>query len=1116
MGIRYSGAIKRVQLRQITTSEDSPPVWITASGVVASADENTSISVNLVATDVFNREITYTLADGNLPLGVSMLSNGYVSGVLPFVTSNTAYSFDVNATTVVGTATRTFEIENLNQLAAPVWVTSAGQIASAEEQSFIEIQLEATDPQDREISYVLSLGTLPSGVTLSNSGLISGTLPDVVSNTVSNFTVTAVNEDASTARAFSIQNLFVTPPVDPPVWNTNAGVIATADEATAVTVQLSATDPQGNAVTYSLNGGSLPSGVTLYSNGSVRGTMPRIGSTTTFTFGVKATSTGGAVSRTFQLVDTNIPTLPVWSTPSGSLGPINERAGYHKQIIATHIDGLPVTYSLISGELPPNVTLSADGYIDSHPSVGGVANTTTFNYVINAVTTDGAVSRAFSTQVYNTPVAPVWQTYAGQLGVFWEKDPSIHLQLDAYHPDIPPVYTLSNGTTLPDGLSLLANGLVTGSLPPNYQGAQYDFTVKAENSDGLAYRSFYIIAYDVSGQVTWTTPAGNIADQAERSNVSVTVQAADANSYAVVYTITNGALPSGLTLNANTGLISGTLPGVTANTTSSFTVHAESVDAAADRGFTIITRNVPTAPVWVTNATLTSRNEGASVSQSLVATGADGIAVTYSLVNASTLPGTLALSNAGLISGTAPRLTANTGYEFDVRANSAEGFSDRHFSLTILNVPAVPTWVTNSGTIFTGNENSVVTANVVATGSDGIAVTYGVNSALLPAGVSMNNSGVFTGTLPLVGANTTSTFVVRADSAEGFSDRTFSIVDLNINHEPQWITPAGSLGTFGANTVVNYSLNATDVDAETITYTINTGALPGGLSLLSNGLITGTANAVGNSTTSNFVVNAADASAANTRAFSMTITAGDTYWANTVMLLKGEQSPIIDSTGKQTMNVASSGFTYSTVQKKYGTGSLNGPGVINREPLQTQFNPPGAQLGTKDFTIESWFYSTSLPNSQRRLGIVGLRTATFSSNAFAAFQFSLGGAVVGGPITNIAWDTYDGNSNTPTANYSNAVVLGSPLAMNTWHHVAAVRSGTTLKMYVNGNAVANTITLGSYSFFYDVNQRWEIGGICAGTQYSANLNGYMDDVRITVGTARYTANFTPPDSLPPF
>lgn len=98
---------------------------------------------------------------------------------------------------------------------------------------------------------------------------------------------------------------------------------------------------------------------------------------------------------------------------------------------------------------------------------------------------------------------------------------------------------------------------------------------------------------------------------------------------------------------------------------------------------------------------------------------------------------------------------------------------------------------------------------------------------------------------------------------------------ININATPTWNTASGSLGTVynGSRSSYSTSVSATDPEGGSLTYSIVSGAVPTGMTLNSNGTITGTPSAVGSNTTYNFTVRASDGNNTTDRAFSITINA---------------------------------------------------------------------------------------------------------------------------------------------------------------------------------------------------------------------------------------------------
>ena len=97
--------------------------------------------------------------------------------------------------------------------ASPVWQTSSGSLGTFNEQVSITLSaLSTTDSDSSTITYALANGSsLPSGVTLSSSGVISGTLPDIETNTTYTFTVNATDGVNTIPRTFSITSNAIVP-----------------------------------------------------------------------------------------------------------------------------------------------------------------------------------------------------------------------------------------------------------------------------------------------------------------------------------------------------------------------------------------------------------------------------------------------------------------------------------------------------------------------------------------------------------------------------------------------------------------------------------------------------------------------------------------------------------------------------------------------------------------------------------------------------------------------------------------------------------------------------------------------------------------------------------------
>ena len=183
--------------------------------------------------------------------------------------------------------------------------------------------------------------------------------------------------------------------------------------------------------------------------------------------------------------------------------------------------------------------------------------------------------------------------------------------------------------------------------------------------------------------------------------------------------------------------------------------------------------------------------------------------------------------------------------------------------------------------------------------------------------------------------------------------------------------------------------------------------------------------------------------------------------------------------------------TISTAQFKTGSasGSFTKAGQ-NLSSIYTEVDS-NLDLGTKDFTAELWCY----PTSSFVFGTQGLQLIQWGLRiAERTVVIHLRSSVP-------TLDFFDGLS------HLLSVTSAQPIPLNTWSHLAFVRSGSTVNIFVNGVLRASTSYSGSLSV--------ETPRLTIGELYRSNsgenfsFTGYMDDLRITVGVARYTEDFDP-------
>ena len=212
-------------------------------------------------------------------------------------------------------------------------------------------------------------------------------------------------------------------------------------------------------------------------------------------------------------------------------------------------------------------------------------------------------------------------------------------------------------------------------------------------------------------------------------------------------------------------------------------------------------------------------------------------------------------------------------------------------------------------------------------------------------------------------------------------------------------------------------------------------------------------------------------------------TAPVTAITNTSLLLNYTNGAIFDNAMMNDLETVGNA-QISTSVVMYGTGSLafvgSGDYLAAPQTVNTDF-------GTGDFTVEFWANWASASSSSTLVCKWGLG----SSNQYAwLINYNTSGNL---------W-FYTGDSGSPGSLFT----FGFTPTTSTWYHIAFTRSGSSLKCFVNGTQAGSTETT--------TQNMSAVQGTFVGNNPNSNtyFNGYIDDLRITKGYARYTANFTPP------
>jgi len=487
-------------------------------------------------------------------------------------------------------------------MVTPVWTTTAGKLASIDEQSAFSLQLEANTSDSTAITYSLIAGSLPAGMSITSTGLLTGSPAEVAKRTLYTFVVRATAGSAITDRSFTLD----VSGADAPSFTTVAGqlnkplsTVYTTDSSSTTDSTLSTADTTGNVtvldgsyieydivatdtdtaagqnLVYEVVQGSLPPGVTMTLNGKISGVVELA---IDDAYGPQ----GGYDFDAF----------PDYSalTPSDGGEPTNKKNIYDRTVVSksrsVNYDFIVrVTDGVSSADRNFNIFVySADYWIVSNSQVT----------IDQTILTDNSI-----TMDLHTGRPPVFTTES-DLGTF-RHDNAVVIRIDVS--DFDPLqadleYSITAGA-LPTGLSIdLNSGEIYGTLASQSAvEVDHTFTVRANRvvATGLNTFSERTFTMKVIGEINigiaFTTPAiiGTLTADIP-STLSIVAVTEEANRV-LSYSVTSGSLPTGITLSDAGNLIGTIDPSDFSDSTRAFTftvtVSDQYQSAATSQEFTL-------------------------------------------------------------------------------------------------------------------------------------------------------------------------------------------------------------------------------------------------------------------------------------------------------------------------------------------------------------------------------------------------------------------------------------------------------------------------------------------------------------------------------------------------
>lgn len=326
----------------------------------------------------------------NSTISADDLSSTAITDKLGFTPVTNARTLTINGTSYDLSSNRTWTIDAL-----PSQSTNGGKYLTTDGTNASWATLSPT-PIITSVSPSSFNGTAGSSFTINGANFVSGAVASFVGNnntvynsstttfvnssqlTAVNATILPANNAPYTVRVTlpsgAIGNYYSISAGSGPSWTTASGSLGNAYENGSASFTVVATDPDTGAITYSLQSGSLPSGLTLNSStGVISGTAPLVSSDTAFSFTIRATdAASNTADRSFSInvLDETTPIISSLSAAAGNTG--------------------------------DTITVTGSAFISTTTvSVGGVAQTTTY---VNSTTLTFVVNASTSTTTQNVVV----------------------------------------------------------------------------------------------------------------------------------------------------------------------------------------------------------------------------------------------------------------------------------------------------------------------------------------------------------------------------------------------------------------------------------------------------------------------------------------------------------------------------------------------------------------------------------------------------------------------------------------------------------------------------------------------------------------------------------------
>lgn len=559
------------------------------------------------------------------------------------------------------------------------------------------------------------------------------------------------------------------------------------------------TDPH---TTWSISGGQPPAWLSIDSKTGVLSGNPTPGSGGTYHFTVQLATNFGSTTKDFTLVINEVPNI---ITVSLSHAVVGEAYSYQLQAspAATHWE--------VTG-LPAGLAINSDtGVIAGTPRVGTDRNSP-YQVTITASNDLGSsVPVTLSLSVGTVPVVTTTSLDHFSVGT--------HSSCVLAAKGSPATWTCTNPGSLPSGLTFNTNGTLSGT-PAQGTGGSYNLMVTCSNTFGTS--KVATIPFEVYEAPHLVAP---VLSHAQKGKVFTANLGITQCFPAPVYSISSGALPEGMQLDAASGVLRGTPQ---ASGSFEATVTSTNAEGTSSVPFTLVVDDPPV----ITTTQLFSAEVGKPYTVHLEATGYPR-AFTWSVAEGSLPQGLILNAQSGAITGT-PTATLGTYHVIIACTNGVSPDTQHDYDLVVGRPPTIET--TQAPPAYA---NTPYTTQLEASGSPEVFSWTLAQASSLPEGLTLNErTGVITGTPPAPGHYN---FDVLCDNGVGSPARRSFTIDVDASP----LITTDTVPAIQAGEQLSLQLE-TNQCWPVPTWNLVAGSkLPAGISLTDSGKLTGSTDSFG-------------------------------------------------------------------------------------------------------------------------------------------------------------------------------------------------------------------------------------------------------------------------------